>query len=163
MSEEKILTHAMLAQVGKTINTQVVQMDRRLLDQYLDATGESNPIYRDRAKAIQAGYADTPMPPGLLTTMQMEGGSPGEHMAEQNHLGGAVDGGGEWQFFHPVYLGDVLAVTRTLTGIKEREGKLGKMIINSFEVTYRNQRSILVARSHWSTIRYSTQSEEGNR
>jgi len=158
MSAEKIFTEAMLAQVGKTINTQVVQIDRRILDQYLDATGDSNPIYRDRAAAIQAGYGDIPVPPGLLTTMQMEGGSPGEHMAEQNHLGGAVDGGGEWEFYHPVYLGDVIAVTRKLTGIKEREGKLGKMIINSFEVIYQNQRSFLVARSRWSTIRYSTKS-----
>ncbi len=158
MSEEKILTEAMLAQVGKTINVQVRQIDRRLLDQYLEATGDLNPIYSDRAAAIRAGYGDIPVPPGLLTTMQMEGGSPSEPMPEQKHLGGAVDGGGEWEFFHSVYLGDVITVSRKLLSTKEREGKLGTMIINSFEVTYQNQRSIVVARSRWSTIRYSTKS-----
>ena len=157
MSEKKILTAAMEAQVGKTLNIHVMQIDRRMLDQYLEATGDPNPIYRDRAVALQAGYAEIPVPPGLLTTMQMEGGSPSEHFPEQKHLGGAVDGGGEWEFFHPVYVGDVITASRKLLSLKERRGKLGPMIINTFEVTYRNQRSVVVARGRWSTIRYSTQ------
>jgi acyl dehydratase len=156
MEENKILTDGMLAQVGKQINTQVTQIDQRLLDQYLEATGDSNPIYRDKAAALQAEYADIPVPPGLLITMQMEGGSPSGYMREQKHLGGAVDGGGEWEFYHPVYLGDVIAATRKLLATKEREGKLGRMIINTFEVTYQNQRSRIVARGQWSTVRYST-------
>jgi acyl dehydratase len=156
MEEKKILTDAMLARVGKQINTRVTQIDQRMVDQYLEATGDANPIYQDKAAAIQAGYADVPVPPGLLTTMQMEGGSPSGHMPEQEHLGGAVDGGGEWEFYHSVYPGDVLTATRKLLNSKEREGKLGKMIINTFEVTYQNQRSRIVAQGRWSTVRYST-------
>jgi acyl dehydratase len=156
MKEEKILTEAMREQVGRHINVQVTPIERRLVDQYLEATGDPNPVFRDKAEAIRAGYGDMPVPPGLLITMQMEGGSPSGHMPEQAHLGGAVDGGGEWEFYHPVCVGDVITVARKLLSTKEREGKLGKMIINTFEVTYQDQRSRVVARGRWSTVRYST-------
>jgi acyl dehydratase len=157
MGEKPILTEPMKAQVGKLVNTHIMQIDRRMIDQYLDAMGDPDPVWRDKAAAIQAGYAELPVPPGLITSMQMEGDSPSLHMHEQSHLNGAVDGGGEWEFYHPVYLGDVIAVTRKLVNIKERQGKLGATIINTFEVTYRNQRSVVVAKGVWTTFRYSTE------
>jgi acyl dehydratase len=157
MAEERLITESMRAQVGRQINSKVVRIDQRMVDQYLEATGDPNPVWRDKAAAIQAGYGDVPVPPGLLTTMQMEGDSPSLHMPEQAHLGGAVDGGGEWEFIHPVYVGDVISVSRKLSEIKERQGKLGGMILNSFEVTYLNQRSVLVTKSRWTTVRYSTE------
>ena len=156
MEKESILTPSMKACVGTVINKHMMQIDRRMVDQYLDATGDPNPVWRDKSAALRAGYADLPVPPGLLTTMQMEGDSPSVHMPEQAHLKGAVDAGGGWEFHHPVYVGDVITVTRKLQGIKEHLGKLGPSIINTFEVTYRNQRSVVVARGTWSTFRYPT-------
>jgi acyl dehydratase len=156
MGEKPILTESIKAQVGKLVNIHIMQIDRRMIDQYLDAMGDPNPVWRDKSAAIQAGYADLPVPPGLITSMQMEGDSPSLHMNEQSHLKGAVDGGGEWEFYHPVYLGDVITVTRKLLNIKERQGKLGAMIVNTFEVIYRNQRSVVVVKGVWTTLRYST-------
>ena len=156
MAEERMITESMRAQVGKHLNTHVFQITQRLLDEYLDATGDPSPVWRDKAAAMQVGYADVPVPPGLLTTAQIEGGSPSKYLREQEHLGGAVDGGGEWEFYHPVYLGDVITATRKLIDIKERKGKLGGMIINTYEATYQNQRSVVVGKSRWTNIRYST-------
>jgi len=156
MAENKMITEAMQAQIGRLVNVHVMRVDQRMVDQYLLATGDLNPLWRDRAAALRAGYEDVPVPPGLISSMQMEGDSPTLHMQEQAHLGGAVDGGGEWEFFHPVYVGDVICATRKLLGIKEREGKLGGMILNTFEVTYQNQKSIVVAKSRWTTVRYAT-------
>ncbi|MHB8783133.1 MAG: MaoC family dehydratase [Desulfobacteria bacterium] len=152
-----MITEAMKAREGKILNAQVTRIDQRLVDQYLDATGDSDLVWRDKAVALGVGYSDVPVPPGLLTSMQMEGGSPSGYIPEQVHLGGALDGGGEWEFLLPVYVGDVIFTTRELINIKERRGKLGEMIINTFEVTYRNQRSETVARGRWSTIRYATE------
>lgn len=156
MEGGSIVTESMRERIGREINIQVMKIDQRMIDQYLDATGDAGAIRCDRAAAMKAGYADIPVPPGLLTTMQMEGDSPGFHMPEQAHLGGAVDAGGEWEFHHPVYLGDVVIVTRKLLGIREHCGKLGPSVINTFEVTYRNQRSAVVAKGTWTTFRYST-------
>ncbi len=152
-----MLTPDMNDRIGRLVNVQVTTMDERLVRQYLDAVDERDPVWRDADAAAAAGYARVPVHHGLLTTMQLEGGSPSGHMPEQEHLGGAVDGGGEWEFLLPVYVGDVVVATRELVAVKEREGKLGPMIVNTFEVTYRNQRSEVVAKGRWSTIRYATE------
>lgn len=151
-----MLTETMKEREGKLVNVQVTVLDPRLVDEYLAAVGEDDPLWRDAAAALAAGHPRVPVHPGLLTTMQMEGGSPSGHMPEQAHLGGAVDGGGEWEFLLPVYVGDVLVATRELVAVKERRGKLGQMLVNAFQVTYRNQRSEVVASGRWSTIRYAT-------
>lgn len=152
-----MITEAMRVREGKILNAQVTRIDQRLVDQYLDATEDSDPEWREKTVALAAGYSDVPVPPGLLTSMQMEGGSPSGYIPEQAHLGGALDGGGEWEFHLPVYVGDVIFTTRELVSVKERRGKLGEMIINTFEVTYRNQHSETVARGRWSTLRYATE------
>ena len=157
MEGESILTEELRAQVDKEVNIHITTIDQRMLDQYLEATGDPNPVFHDKPTAIQIGYADVPVPPALLTTMQMEGDSPSLHMPEQAHLKGAVDAGGEWEFYHPVYVGDVITATRKLIGIKERQGKLGVSVINTFEVLYRNQRSVIVAKGTWTNFRYSTE------
>lgn len=150
-----MLTPEMKARIGRLVNVQVTTIDERLVSQYLEALDERDPVWRDGDAAAAAGYARVPVHCGLLTTMQIEGGSPSGHMPEQQHLAGAVDGGGEWEFLLPVYVGDVVVATRELVGVKEREGKLGPMIVNTFEVTYRNQRSEVLAKGRWSTIRYA--------
>ena len=152
-----MLTPDMKARIGRLVNVQVTTMDERLVHQYLAAVDERDPVWRDPDAAAAAGYSRVPVHPGLLTTMQLEGGSPTGHMPEQEHLGGAVDGGGEWEFLQPVHVGDVVVATRELVAVKEREGKLGPMVVNTFEVTYRNQRSEVVAKGRWSTIRYDTE------
>ncbi len=152
-----MITESMEARAGKLLNAEAMRIEQRMVDEYLDATGDPDRVWRNKSAAREAGYRDVPVPPGLLTSMQMEGGSPSAYMPEQAHLGGAVDGGGEWEFYLPVYIGDVIFTTRELLSVKERRGKLGEMIINTFNVTYRNQRSETVAQGRWSTIRYTVE------
>jgi acyl dehydratase len=152
-----MVTASMEARAGKLLNAEAMRIEQRMVDEYLNATGDLDRVWREKSTAREAGYCDVPVPPGLLTSMQMEGGSPSAHMPEQAHLAGAVDGGGEWEFYLPVYIGDVIFTTRELLSVKQRRGKLGEMIINTFNVTYRNQRSETVAKGRWSTIRYITE------
>lgn len=152
-----MITESMEARARKLLNAEAMRIEQRMVDEYLDATGDPDRVWRDKSAAREARYCDVPVPPGLLTSMQMEGGSPSAYMPEQAHLGGAVDGGGEWEFYLPVYIGDVIYTTRELLSVKERRGKLGEMIINTFNVTYRNQRSETVAKGRWSTIRYTAE------
>jgi hypothetical protein len=57
MKEEKILTEAMREQVGRHINVQVTPIDRRLVDQYLEATGDPN-----EGEKISTGSATIALP-----------------------------------------------------------------------------------------------------
>ena len=59
----------------------------------------------------------------------------------------------------PLYTAaDAEKAIRQFVAINEKKGKLGPMVLNTFEVTYYNQRSEMVAKSRWTTIRYSTTS-----
>ncbi len=159
MTEEKAITEEMERTIGSLLNVNVTQIERRAVEQYIDATSDTNPLWHEDDFAIRAGYGGVLVPPGFLVTMQMEGGSPSNYMPTQAHLGGAVDGGGEWEFFHPIRIGDVIMAVRKLVAMAEKKGKLGTMIFNTFEGTYYNQRSVVVARSRWTNIRYSTKSQ----
>jgi len=157
MSEENVITADMEKQIGNTLNIQITQIDRRAVDQYIAATNDSNPLWQDEDFAIKAGYGGVLVPPGLLVTMQMEGGSPSDYMPAQAHLAGAIDGGGEWVFYRSIRIGDTITAVRKLNDMTEKKGKVGPMILNTIEVTYYNQRSEIVAKSCWRTFRHSTE------
>ncbi|PWB65951.1 MAG: hypothetical protein C3F14_04880 [Deltaproteobacteria bacterium] len=158
MSEQTIISEEMKKAVGSLLNVKVSRIERRAVEEYVSATTDSNPLWQDDDFAMREGLGGALVPPAFLLTMQMEGGSPSDHMPSQAHLGGAVDGGGEWEFHRPVRVGDVITAVRRFVAINEKKGKLGPMVLNTFEVTYYNQRSEMVAKSRWTTIRYSTTS-----
>ena len=65
-----------------------------------------------------------------------------------------LDGGGDWEYFRPIRPGDVLTVVTKLVDIRERAGRMGTMVFLVSELTWRNQRNELVARSRGTSIRY---------
>jgi hypothetical protein len=56
-----------------------------------------------------------------------------------------LEGGSEWEFFRPVHAGDRIGVTARVLDVREREGRLGTMVITSTLATYRNQDDVVVA------------------
>ena len=60
--------------------------------------------------------------------------------------GRTLDGGAEYDFFHPVRAGDILAAVPKIIDIYERESKRGNIIFSVMETTYDNQNGNLVAK-----------------
>jgi len=58
-----------------------------------------------------------------------------------------LDAGMSFEFFLPVYAGDILIASPKVADVAEKEGKSGTMIICSFETAYMNQNGDLVAKS----------------
>ena len=154
MADETIITSEMKKEINTTLNIQITQIEKRLVEQYILATNDSNPLWFDDDFGLKAGYGGAIVPPGVLVTMQMEGGSPSEYMPAQSNLGGAIDGGGEWIFYRPIRVGDTVIAVRKLKDITEKRGKLGSMILNTIEVVFYNQKSQIVAKSSWRTFRH---------
>ncbi|MGV9862251.1 FAS1-like dehydratase domain-containing protein [Rhodococcus koreensis] len=65
-----------------------------------------------------------------------------------------LNGGLEIEYGSPMRVGDEITSVRTLSGYREREGKLGSMLFTNFTDTWTNQRGELVKRSHMTLIRY---------
>jgi acyl dehydratase len=52
-----------------------------------------------------------------------------------------IDGGSEWEYLQPVKVGDTLIATAKIVDIYQKQGspRIGPMVFNIIEVTYRNQ------------------------
>lgn len=154
MPQEEVITEEMRRTLGSLMNITITEIERGHVRRVAEATEDPNPLYRDEEFARRSEYGGIIAPPGLLITMQMEGGTPSGFMPFEEPLKRALDGGGEWEFYKPVRPGDVITVSRKLVDLSEKRGKLGPMVFNTFEVTYMNQRDEVVARGRWTSIRY---------
>lgn len=156
MAEESLITEEMQKAVGSVINICITKIERTKIKMFVQATGDTNPLWQDEEYARKTNYRGTTVPPGYLVTMQMEGESPGFYMPYMLSLKGAIDAGGDWEFFKPVRPDDIIVVDRKLVDLYEKKGSLGNMVFNVFETTYRNQRGEIVAKGKWTSIRIYT-------
>ena len=59
--------------VGKKLNPYSFTVERGKVKEFCRAIGETNPVFLDPAKAKEAGFEDTPIPPTFQTTFQFWG------------------------------------------------------------------------------------------
>lgn len=139
--------------IGKEGKPSVIQIERRMVQRFLDAIGDQNPLWQDEDYARKTAYKGTIVPPMMLVTSMMSGGGTRPELPP-TPLTRILDGGGEWEFFAPIRVGDALTTSTRLKNIRETEGRLGKMLILMFETTHRNQKGEVVARSSGTQITY---------
>lgn len=139
--------------IGKEGTPNVVHIERNMVKSFIDSIEDPNPLWQDEAYASKTPYKGTIMPPTMLVTSMMSGGGTRPELPPIP-LTRILDGGGEWEFFIPVRVGDVITITTKLKNIRETEGKLGKMLLLFFETTHKNQKGDIVARSQGTVINY---------
>jgi hydroxyacyl-ACP dehydratase HTD2-like protein with hotdog domain len=59
--------------------------------------------------------------------------------------GRTLEGGTAYKLHHPLFVGDVLTMEKTLSSIEEKHGRSGPMAVVITDSTYTNQRGELVA------------------
>ena len=150
MAEESLITEEMRACIGVPTAPAVIQVDRTAIQRFCEAIADSNPLWSDEEYAKSHRYGGLVAPPTFLATHYLSGTRP----PIPHKLTRGLNGGGEWEFFKPVRLGDVLAVTSKVVELRERTGSLGKMLFIVVEGTWKNQRNELVARFRGTTIHY---------
>ncbi len=81
-----------------------------------------------------------PVPPLFLLTL-------GRMRRPQPARGSSVKAGDEYEFLEPVFVGDVITVSRRILGIEQKQGKVGPMYLTTDEIRFVNQHGVLVARA----------------
>ena len=154
MAEDSLITEEMRNAIGSLLSMAVIEVEKGKIRQYVNAMGETNPLYQDEEYAKKSRYSGTIAPPGLLITQAMSGGASYD-MPWQDPLKHSVDAGETIEFYQPIRPGDILFLTRKLVGLSERESKsLGKMRVQEVEVTYVNQKGQVVAKKTKTSFRY---------
>lgn len=97
------------------------EVSRELIRRFAEAIGDANPAYTDVAAAKALGHRDVIAPPTFLTTMQFRFALEGPVVDPDLGLNYALVVHGEQRFVHhrPVYAGDVLSLSSSVTDIRD--------------------------------------------
>ena len=140
----------MKAALGVESEPEVYDLERGAIRRFAGAIGDPNPLYRDPGAARDAGYGDVIAPPTYLRALTPDPALPPYPRPYPEVL----DGGSAWRYFRPVQAGERMSVTWRLADAKEREGRLGPMVIATMEISYRGVDGALSATQHSTLIHY---------
>ncbi|MGI5284547.1 MaoC family dehydratase N-terminal domain-containing protein [Nonomuraea polychroma] len=95
------------------------EVSRVKIREFAAAIGDANPIYRDTEAAQAAGYPDVIAPPTFPIVFSLQSG--GEALADPDlglNFAMVVHGEQRFEYVRPVYAGDQLVSTATITDIR---------------------------------------------
>lgn len=136
---QSLITDEMKGWLNREFNRVEFDVEKVLIRRYAEAVEDSNPRWKEY------------MPPHMFTAIFAEGGLIEYPFAIPPKL---LDGGGEWEFFQDVKLGDTLTGVRKFVEFKEKEGKLGQMLFVIRQTEWTNQNGEMVARNRSTSILY---------
>lgn len=153
---QSIITDEMRAAIGKESEPVTYEVEKAGCRMFARAVGYTDPIFYDEAAAKAAGFRSIVAPPHFLGTLVYDPNRPppGPGGGFRSPFTRLLNGGTEIEYFDVVCAGDVLTATTKLTDLQEREGRLGKMLIQNRETTYRNQDGKIVAIMRGTLISY---------
>jgi acyl dehydratase len=104
--------------------------------------GDDNPLFTSTDYAKSTIWGTTIAPPTFLYSIDTTIVGPGLPGVQWLY------GGTEWDFYHPVRVGDTITSRARMTDVREREGRhVPKMVIQTGETQYFNQNGQMVARA----------------
>ena len=161
LTEKRITLEQLQQKIGTTADPIKFEIEKGLIRKFVQAVGDSNPLWQDEEYAKTTKHGGVVAPPWLLCALMTASppdsrpksvplpvpGVPPPH----KHI---LDGGEEWEFLLPMRLGDTITSRSKLANVFEREGRMGKMLFFVYQTSYTNQRGELVARSSSTVINY---------
>ena len=152
--------------IGTSGSAKLYEVEKGAIRRFADAVGDYSLLYHDEEYARKSKHGSMIAPPGFFGWPLKQGrGSPLsidipdelESAFEQAGypLSLVLDGGMEYEFFLPVYAGDILTAATTVRSLRERSSEAGTIIVAFLDTTYHNQHGILVAKQQAMFIRRS--------
>jgi acyl dehydratase len=125
------------------------EVERGKIAEMVKAIGDPNPIYLSKEAAMKEGYRDTPIPPTFLTVPMMWTPSmPGLINDLAINFMMVLHGEEEYEYYQPIYPGDVITGIPKVASIDEKTSKSGsRMDMVNVEILYTNQNGEKVAKA----------------
>ncbi len=154
MAKDSVITDEMRTQVGVESEPSVLEIEKEPIRRWAEAIGDSNPLYHDEEYARSCGYDSIIAPPGFVAQYAFPVKVGGPPPRVKSPFTRNLNGGNEYEFFKTVQADDVLTVTMKLAELFEREGRLGPMLFQIIETTFKNQNGEVVAKARNTGISY---------
>ncbi|MBV1919357.1 MAG: MaoC family dehydratase N-terminal domain-containing protein [Pseudomonadales bacterium] len=132
--------------IGHEFERFSVDVEKGRIKMFSNAIGENNPIYTNEKSAFDAGYETIPAPPTFLFVLDMETKDVLPVINILNiDIGKILHGSQEFEYFHMVYVKDVITVTSKIIDIFDKKNGALEFVV--IENSYTNQNNDLVANS----------------
>lgn len=141
----------------------VFEVGRRDIQKFAHAVGETNPIHFDVDAARAAGHRDVVAPFYFPYVIRMHASHviPRDELAPDGSATAdvppveatrAMAGETSIEMGVPVIAGDVVTLSKRVTGLEEKEGRSGTLVFVTMEFTFTNQDGEMVARESFTRI-----------
>jgi acyl dehydratase len=155
MVGDPVITEEMRGLIGVETPPYYVEVEKGDLRRFVEATGETHPLYIDAEWAKTTRYGSVIFPPTFfcpdpIITAKLAG------LARPWPFQYSIDGGSEWEFCRPVRVGDRLSLTARIADLYEKQGspQRGRMLFTIIEVRCVNQDGELVGIARGTGIVY---------
>ena len=136
--------------IGQKSEPRSIDIEKGAIIKFAQAIEDDNSLYNDEMVARDSRYGGLIAPPTFLRSVGVDR-PPYPFDMPFNRM---LDGGSDWEYFHPVRAGDRITAISEIADINERIGRMGLMVITSIVVTYRNQFGQVAATQTSTSIRY---------
>lgn len=138
--------------IGEEWEPRVYEIEKGMIRRYVQAIDDPNPLWQDEEYANKSQYGGIIAPPTFVLVIGFE--QIQQQMSQSIPYQTVLHGSSDLECYQPIRPGDVVTVTTKITNIRQRQGKMGKMVFMTFDTTYKNQRQELVARCRQMVIGY---------
>jgi hypothetical protein len=155
--QTSVITDQIRSRIGVESEPVRYEVDNTGCRQFARAVGYTDSVFYDADYARSKGYRGILAPAGFLGHPVIVPGQPArvpEAFRLEIPYKRVLNGGTDIEYFADVCAGDVLTAATKLTGLTEREGKVGPMLIVDTETIFRNEAGETVAVQRGSAIRY---------
>lgn len=141
MAEASVITDEMRSLLNVEFGPEVYEIEKGMFKKFAQAIDDPNPLWQKVA------------PPTFVTALRLD------ELTEKVWtvkcpLTRFLNAGNELEYYQPIKVGDVISVTGKLVDLREREGRMGKMVFMTLELTYKNQKGEIVVKGRNTLIRY---------
>ena len=156
MAEQYVVTEAMRRAVGAETEPRTHVVEQGAARKFAEAVGDRNPAYHDEEQARRSRHGGLIAPPTFLRSL----GAAPPTVAFESPYPDLLDGGSDWEFFDRVRVGDRITVIQALVDMAEKSGRLGPMLMTTWETRYTNQDGVPVATQRNTLIYYQADKTE---
>lgn len=130
--------------IGRELPASTLAIERGRLRFFVQAIGETDPVYTDLDAARAAGYPDLPAPPTFLFAAELDSGASSALLEMLGvPIAKILHGEQGFTYHRPVCAGDTVTVRPRIADIYDKKGGALEFVVKTAEA--RNQRDELVA------------------
>ena len=144
MTTSSVITPELKALLNKPGEREVFDVEKGRVKFFAQAIGDENPIYTDPEFAASTRFHDLIAPPLFLMDSGLS--TYVEYILQFNPLTANINGGSEVEYFLPIKVGDTITTEPMITSLEEKDGRSGKLLLVTVQVTFHNQNGDLVSR-----------------